>query len=174
MNERRISGLLILTFGLLALYDLTLEWERASLPHILAEFFLGAVAWGWGLLLLKKSWRLKQDLRNSKNQIDHLENDLEHWRTESAKWSHGLSLSIDKQFSLWKLSPAEKEVALLLMKGLELKLVAEVRQTTERTARQQAFNVYQKSGLKGRAELTAFFLEDLLITPQNSPETIHI
>jgi DNA-binding NarL/FixJ family response regulator len=53
-------------------------------------------------------------------------------------------------------------VALLLVKGLALKDVAQVRATSERTVRQQSLAIYRKSGLAGRAELAAFFLEDLL------------
>lgn len=53
--------------------------------------------------------------------------------------------------------------ALLLLKGLSHKVIAEVRATSERTVRQQALAVYRKAGLAGRAELAAFFLEDLLL-----------
>ncbi len=44
-----------------------------------------------------------------------------------------------------------------------MKEVATARGVSERTARQQATAVYQKSGLSGRADLAAFFLEDLLL-----------
>ncbi len=37
---------------------------------------------------------------------------------------------------------------------------------SERTVRQHAIAVYSKSGLAGRAELAAFFLEDLLLPQQ--------
>ena len=37
-----------------------------------------------------------------------------------------------------------------------------MRETSERTVRQQSLAVYRKAGLTGRAELSAFFLEDLL------------
>ncbi|MCZ7679332.1 MAG: hypothetical protein M5U28_11460 [Sandaracinaceae bacterium] len=53
-------------------------------------------------------------------------------------------------------------MCLLLLKGLSLKEIAAARDTGERTAREQARAVYRKSGLSGRAELAAFFLEDLL------------
>jgi DNA-binding NarL/FixJ family response regulator len=56
----------------------------------------------------------------------------------------------------------EREVGLLLLKGLTHKEIAEARSTTETTIRQQALAVYRKSGLRSRAELSAFFLEDLL------------
>ncbi|MBT8470373.1 MAG: helix-turn-helix transcriptional regulator [Myxococcales bacterium] len=63
----------------------------------------------------------------------------------------------------WRLSPAEKEVALLLLKGLSHKEIAKVRSVTETTARQQARAVYRKAGLSGRHDLAAFFLEDLML-----------
>jgi DNA-binding NarL/FixJ family response regulator len=53
--------------------------------------------------------------------------------------------------------------AFLLLKGFSLKEVAEVRGTTERTARTQSATIYTKAGLSNRAQLSAFFLEDLLL-----------
>ena len=50
-----------------------------------------------------------------------------------------------------------------MLKGLSFKEIAPVRGTSERTVRQQALAVYAKAGLAGRAELAAFFLEDLLV-----------
>lgn len=44
-----------------------------------------------------------------------------------------------------------------------MKEVAEVRGASERTVRKQAQAVYAKAGLGNRAELSAFFLEDLLV-----------
>ena len=75
------------------------------------------------------------------------------------------------QFERWELSPAECEVGLLLLKGLSHKEVAATRDTSERTVRQQALAVYRKAGLSGRAELAAFFLEDLLL-PRAPPRSV--
>ncbi len=52
---------------------------------------------------------------------------------------------------------------MLLLKGLGHKEVAALLERSERTVRQHAVSVYRKSGLAGRAELSAFFLEDLLL-----------
>jgi hypothetical protein len=41
--------------------------------------------------------------------------------------------------------------------------IAQARGTSERTVRQQALALYRKAGVAGRAELSAFFLEDLLL-----------
>ena len=69
---------------------------------------------------------------------------------------------IQWQFSEWLLSPSEAEVALLLLKGLSIKEIAEARATQEKTVRKQASAIYEKSGLAGRHELSAWFFEDLL------------
>ena len=47
--------------------------------------------------------------------------------------------------------------------------LAETLAVSERTVRQQALAVYAKSGLAGRAELAAFFLEDLLLPSTPDP-----
>jgi DNA-binding CsgD family transcriptional regulator len=65
------------------------------------------------------------------------------------------------------LTEAEKEVGLLMLKGLSHKEIANIRNSSEKTVRQQAGAVYAKSGLEGKGQLSAFFLEDLMI-PKNS------
>ena len=75
----------------------------------------------------------------------------------------GLSAAIDAQFERWGLTAAEREVALLLLKGLSHKEIAVVREASVLTVRQQARSVYAKANLSGRAALSAFFLEDLLL-----------
>jgi DNA-binding CsgD family transcriptional regulator len=84
------------------------------------------------------------------------------WRAEARSHLNGLGKAIDEQFSRWNLTEAEREVALLLLKGLSNKEIAAVRAASERTVREQARSIYSKAGLTGRAALSAFFLEDLL------------
>ena len=60
-----------------------------------------------------------------------------------------------------KLTRAERDVALMLLKGEGHKQAAARLGRSERTVRQHAVEVYRKSGLQGRAELAAFFLQDL-------------
>jgi DNA-binding CsgD family transcriptional regulator len=89
------------------------------------------------------------------------------WRSEARTLLNGLGEAIDQQFSRWNLTEAEREVALLLLKGLSLKEAAQVRATSERTIRAQARSLYAKAGVSGRAALSAFFLEDLLAPIEN-------
>ena len=78
----------------------------------------------------------------------------------------GLSVEIDNQLNRWDLTEAEKAVAFLLVKGLSIKEIASVRNTSVKTVRTQTNAIYSKSGLSGRSELSAFFLEDLLLPQQ--------
>lgn len=84
------------------------------------------------------------------------------WRSEARSYLNGLGEAIETQFSRWNLTEAEREVALLLLKGLSHKEIATVRGVSERTVREQSRSVYTKAGLTGRTALSAFFLEDLL------------
>ena len=84
------------------------------------------------------------------------------WRDETRALLKGLGEAIDRQFSTWKLTEAERNVGLLILKGMSLKEIATVRVTRERTIRAQARSIYAKAGLSGRAALSAYFLEDLL------------
>jgi DNA-binding CsgD family transcriptional regulator len=84
------------------------------------------------------------------------------WRDETRTLLKGLGEGIDRHFSTWRLTEAERDVGLLMLKGLSLKEIAAARLTSERTTRAQARALYAKAGLSGRAALSAFFLEDLL------------
>ena len=132
-------------------------WHLALEVGIMAVALAGAVAlWGQLLLARRRARALQSDLVRA-------EADLVRFRAEAQEALAGLGEAIDRQFERWGLSAAEREVALLLLKGLSHKEVAEARATSERTVRQQALAVYRKAGLSGRAELAAFFLEDLLL-----------
>ena len=83
------------------------------------------------------------------------------WRAAARVHSDGLSQAIQQQFSHWQLSASERDVAMLMLKGLSHKEIANLRHSSSATVRQQAAAIYLKSGLSSRAELAAFFLEDL-------------
>ena len=106
----------------------------------------------------------------SKSKIDVLTHDLalanqqaQQWREANRELIAGLAAQIRKQFDLWQLTPAESEVGLLMLKGLSHTEIANLRNASERTVRDQARAIYRKAGVTGRTELSAFFLEDLLL-----------
>ncbi|HSL70165.1 MAG TPA: helix-turn-helix transcriptional regulator, partial [Longimicrobiales bacterium] len=75
----------------------------------------------------------------------------------------GLATAIARQFEAWELTPAESEVAMLVLKGFSHKHIASLTHRSERTVRQHAASAYQKAGVRGRVELAAFFLGGLML-----------
>jgi DNA-binding CsgD family transcriptional regulator len=73
-----------------------------------------------------------------------------------------LSDVIDTQFADWGLTPAERDVGLLALKGLDVAEIAEVRNAAQGTVRAQLTRIYAKAGVSGRAQFAAWFVEDLL------------
>jgi DNA-binding CsgD family transcriptional regulator len=177
--------LLVVFFVLMAVLvgiDLVSELgERASLAHFVIEFCvvaIGFVAAGSIALRLRRSARDTQDLRDRAAQLAEdlrtTQEEAARWRGDAADLIAGLSVAIDTQLARWQLSPAEKEIALLLLKGLSHKEIAEIRSVSETTVRQQARSLYRKAGLSGRNDLAAFFLEDLLGPREPSPASAPI
>jgi len=148
---------LFAAIAILIVWDLFIDYgEGASRWHVGIELFVVFVsAGGIGLLWLQ--------LKQTRTDLAHALVAAEQWRRESRELIEGLGVAIENQFARWQLTKAEAEVGLLLLKGLSHKEIAEVRQTSERTIREQARAVYRKSGLSGRSSLSAFFLEDLLL-----------
>ena len=73
-----------------------------------------------------------------------------------------LSQVIESQFQAWALTPAERDVAFLALKGLDVAEIAEMRGAAQGTVRAQLTRIYAKAGVSGRAQFAAFFVEDLL------------
>lgn len=96
------------------------------------------------------------------HRLSLLKVELSEERVRTARLSGELLAVMRNQFVKWELSPSESEIALLLIKGLSMKEIAEARQVKEKTIRQQATSVYSKSGCAGRHELVAHFIEDLM------------
>lgn len=137
--------------------------EGVHWSHLIAELAVALAAGAAFLVLLNKSFQKSHELNHSREVIQTREQEVKRWREESEKFVHGLSAAIDAQMARWSLTVSEKDIALLLLKGLSLKEIAEIRKTVEKTVRTQSTSIYAKAGLAGRSELAAFFLEDLLI-----------
>lgn len=165
-NERYIISLVLLSIALLVSFDLATDFdEGVALWHLLIEGSIAMIALFGVYFVLRGSVKLKHELENEIINFSAYKKEAELWKLESRKYLDGLSKAIDLQLSKWNLTKAEKEVAFLLLKGMSLKEIAEIRNTAEKTARVQSIAIYSKAGISGRSELSAYFLEDLLVPP---------
>jgi DNA-binding CsgD family transcriptional regulator len=115
---------------------------------------------------LREASMARSALAQSERSLSERNAERDQWRASAEQALAGLGQAINVQFDLWKLTPSEREVAVLLLKGLGHKQIAAQTSRSERTVRQHAVTVYAKSGLGGRAELAAFFLQDLALPNQ--------
>jgi DNA-binding NarL/FixJ family response regulator len=143
--------------------------EGASAGHIAVEVAALVLAALGVVQLASQLVRAKKDASQLRASLQSARADAEHWRSEAAELLAGLGAAIDSEFERWGLTPAEREVGLLLLKGLSHKEAAELRGVSERTVREQARALYKKAGLSGRADLSAYFLEDLLLPTDVPP-----
>jgi DNA-binding CsgD family transcriptional regulator len=169
MTERAVRirlGLLgVGAFVLLMATEVLTEDDPIAPADLLADALQTAllVACATGVTLLTGRFQKQRE------EQEALIRDLEVARAEGRAWREsaqgylsGLGEAIEKQFEEWRLTSAEREVGLLMLKGFSHREVAGLRGTTEATVRHQAQAVYQKSGLPGRSAFCAYFLEDLL------------
>ncbi len=163
-SERWVVSAILLVIAAFVGFDIYKDSREGVVAwHVLVEGGVALLALLGVFYLLRGNFSLKNRLHREMQEFSKFLEEAEAWRADSKKYVDGLSKAIDQQMSKWNLSAAEKEVAFLLLKGLSLKEIADVRGTGEKTARVQSMAIYAKAGLAGRSELSAFFLEDLLV-----------
>ena len=146
--------------------DLVLDAPESWISgHVLFELglILGSVVaaiWLW------INWKRAADTATAlQRSLVERQAERDAWRERAAQSLSGLGRAVSQQFHDWGLTPAERDVAVLLLKGRSHKEIAASTGRSERTVRQHAIAAYHKAGLGGRAELAAFFLGDLTLPP---------
>lgn len=149
--------------------DLLLDRPRSwwSL-HVAVEVGIIVLSLGFAVVLGRGWWSAARDLRQMQavlaattRSLAERQAEQEAWRRRAEAERAGFGEAVDAQFRAWGLTPTEREVAFLLLQGHGHKQIAGRTGRSERTVRQHAVSVYEKSGIGGRAELAAFFLQDL-------------
>ncbi|MHA1529459.1 MAG: helix-turn-helix transcriptional regulator [Alphaproteobacteria bacterium] len=78
---------------------------------------------------------------------------------------------LDEHFDAWALTPSERDVALLAIKGLSIAEIAGVRRTKQGTIKAQCNAIYSKAEVTGRQQLLSLFIEELMAERLVSPES---
>ena len=155
---------LLLFVTILNVIDLFQDYQEAdhSLIHLGLEGMIVVTSVvGIGYLLQEIRQRA-QEAEILRNQLNSARDDLHKLNNKLRDASRQYAAVIQEQMTAWDFTPSEKEVALLLLKGLSFEEIANIRDTKEKTVRQQATAVYRKAGLNGRHEFAAWFFEDFL------------
>jgi DNA-binding CsgD family transcriptional regulator len=70
--------------------------------------------------------------------------------------------AVEEHFRAWQLTEAERDVALLSIKGVPVAEIAIMRQTQPGTIKAQSAAIYRKAGVSSRAELISVVIEELI------------
>lgn len=159
-----ITALLLFDIGADIFYDLYAEvfYDVSVLVDITTESVtLVCVLWAAYIA----SRMLKRELASSKQLRQNLlatTKDASILREKVKNYVLDFQKQLQEQLDNWHLSKSEKEIAVLLLKGKSSKEIATIRNTSEKTIRNQCQSIYAKSGLSGRNELVSYFFTELL------------
>ncbi|MFM9841780.1 MAG: helix-turn-helix transcriptional regulator [Dongiaceae bacterium] len=169
LNERQVRWLLggvgAGCFGLLMAMEIATQDEAVTLLDYAGDaislFLTIGAATGSTLLLLRIQTQHEEQMALI-GELEIARAEGNGWRTKVHSHLAGLKTEMNKQFEEWGMTDAERDVGLLILKGLSHKEIATLRKTSDATVRQQAQGIYRKAGLPGKTAFSAYFLEDLL------------
>jgi len=81
---------------------------------------------------------------------------------------------IQAHFERWDLTAAERDVALLSLRGLRLSEIAEMRGTSNGTVKAQSSSIFRKAGVRTRSELLGLIMDELLDFGAETPDDAFI
>ena len=112
-----------------------------------------------GILAFHGLWTSSQQVEIS--EVRHRE-EIQKMKAEKELYKKDFLTVIESHFEIWGLTETEKIIGLYLLRGFSFSEIAQIRSVSERTIRNQSMAIYSKSGLSGKHELAAYFLEELL------------
>jgi DNA-binding CsgD family transcriptional regulator len=155
-DQRRaavLAGLIVLQ-GLCAAFfisDVITDFRVEGVfddPHLLAEAVAALALVGGVAYMMVELRRLLQRMGDMRTAL---------------AVAHGkLSDVMTSFFDAWELTAAERDVAMMILKGLDNDTIATLRNTASGTVRAQSTSIYAKSGSHGRAQFISLFVEELM------------
>jgi len=130
--------------------------------HLIEEGIVITMAFGLVLFLIINLKQKKRDFQELVQELKSTEYSLEKSNELIQNARKEYSSVIHQQFDDWQLSQSQQQIALLLLKGLSFNEIAAIRETKEKTVRQQATEIYKKANVVGRHAFSAWFFEDFL------------
>jgi DNA-binding CsgD family transcriptional regulator len=168
LSERQLryvlGGVGMGCFVLLLALDIATEGEEITPLEFIVDAisFLLTIGAAVGVALLLQRFHVQHEEQMALiRDLEIARAEGDGWRTKVQSHLAGIKVEMDRQFQEWGMTAAEREVGLLMLKGLSHKEIAALRAVSDATVRQQAQSIYRKAGLPGKTAFSAYFLEDL-------------
>lgn len=169
----RLEGVFALVFASILALTVSELWSDlrhgTSAPDVLVDLGLASAGLCGLVWVSRRVLRAEREAARLRRQAHEHDRALLRSREDPSKWPRdsgellaSISAAVNQQLMAWQLNEAERDVALLLLRGFSHQQVAELRGIDEPVVRQHARAVFRKARVTDRHELAAFFLEDLL------------
>jgi len=130
-------------------------YETFELIHLLFEGF-AVVAIGAGIwLTFQYQTVLKEQAENAEESLYYLKNDFD--------------TLLKRKFAAWGFTDAEREIAILVLRGFTNAQIAELRETKVGTVKVQIHKLIQKTNSVSRTDFMAIFMDEFLDFAAESP-----
>ena len=136
-------------------------WVNAF-NHLISVSMIAIILFAWVAPLKKNIGNVAEKLKKS--------------RQKNLEIAHVLRGHIGWQFETWGLTSAERDVAMLSLKGLKISEIAEYRNSREGTIKAHLNAIFRKADVSSRTELLATCLEsfiDLGSAPEGDKPMTH-
>lgn len=149
-------------------------WSLFALQSICCVYFLMDVAWDllwptsfnhWAesdVIEAMVTFALVIGLAFTANELRLILARQDHLEDQMKIASGAFSEVLETRFHAGSLTAAEREVAVLAIKGFSISEIADLRETKQGTVKAQCTSVYRKSEITGRLQLLSVFLDDLI------------
>lgn len=136
--------------GIAFIFDVGSEIDllRVDPLHPISEGLVVLALWAGSLLGVREIIRLLESNRVMEGNL------------RAARGAFGDVL--EELFQEWRLTVSEREVAILLLKGLSVAEIGDLRRTRPGTVKAQCASIYRKAGVNSRGQLLSFLIDDLV------------
>jgi DNA-binding CsgD family transcriptional regulator len=149
--------LLLLTF---ISYDTYVDHKSdAGKLHILLEVSLIMSVFATLVYTLRKY--IHKNALNEK-KLQSLAAEHRDLKEKLTQYKQDIHSYLQINFTSWKLTKSEKDIALLLFKGCTGKEISVIRKTSYQTVRSQISGIYRKAKVKNHNQFMATLMEDIL------------
>lgn len=163
---RRLLGIFVLLVFVTSAVEITWEFlDGETLGTMVDDLLWFGVSAALLAIFVRGRHRQQLELRELRGELQSARGKLAQVDSNSPVIASQYRAVVQKQFDAWGLSASEQDVVIGMLKGLSFREIAELRDTREKTVRQQASAVYRKAGVSSRNELAAWFFEDMLEPP---------
>lgn len=164
INLRRLMVFTLILIAPIAISDLVDDyfegdaWYEIVLDIVFFLLIASPIFLVWKGVII----RLEESTKTIKSALSESERQRIKYQEALSETQLKLYKQINSWFDTWQVTPSEREVGLLLLRGLSFKEIADIRNTREQTVRLHASRVYSRAGVSSRQELAAFFMSRIM------------